>query len=132
MSITEAPPGHVLLTEGPIVGVESVRGRQAAGGISPKGVGEGPRDRSAELQMWRITEGRGALTLHLGGEFHVDRDLERLIGTLEPFVRERDEIRCVLVDASAMPQVPPSLLDTVRVLDRLARTFNTTVDIQPA
>ncbi len=109
MSITEATAGQALLIEEPVVGVES-----------------------AEIQMWRITEGRGALTLHLDSEFRVGRDLMRLIGTLEPVVRDRDEIRRILVDASSMPQVPPGLLYTVRVLDRLARAFDTTVDIQPA
>jgi hypothetical protein len=84
-----------------------------------------------DMLRWRITEGVGVLTLHLARDFRLGRDLERLIATVDPLVRDGDGIRRILVDASSLGEVPPALLYTIRVLDRQARIFHKTVDLQP-
>jgi hypothetical protein len=79
---------------------------------------------------WRISEQAGVLTLRLNGDFHLGTDINRLVGVIDPYVQDRDEIHRVSVDVSALEYVPAALRDTVVILDRQARLFDKTVDLQ--
>ncbi len=125
MSITEAGVGHVE-----ILGDRPATPQAPGDDLAPTRPGGGaPRQPvEGEMPTWRITKGVGFLTLHLAGEFRLDRDLKRFIRTVDPFVRDRKGIRRVLVDTSALGEVPAALLYTIRVLDREARIFHKAVD----
>jgi hypothetical protein len=78
----------------------------------------------------RVGEGSEDVLMRLEGEFRIDTDLAPLVRTIERTVGRGRGPRRLLVDASALDEVPPSVLYAVRVLDRRAREFRKTVDLR--